>query len=460
MSLATSYLGLSLQNPLVASASPLNSSLDNIRRLEDAGAAAVVLPSLFQEQIEAMAETQASRVDVWGDSSPEAGSYFPAAASGPYGVGPERYLDLVRRGAEAVSIPVIASLNGSSRAGWIDYASQIEHAGAAALELNMYHVPTDPSESGRDVEARYTDIVQAVCESVTLPVAVKLTPFLSSVGHMATTLVEQGAAGLVLFNRLLTPDIDLSRMKLTDQLTLSDADETRLPMLWISILAGRTKASLAASGGVSSTTDVVKYLLAGADVVMTTAALLRHDIEYMTALVSGLQRWMEAREIASLTDLRGMMRWRHGRDHETYTRANYLRILEGYGTPEHQSDGEPIHCPGRPCIARRVQGAIGPSALRTCRRHARPALIQSSPRNVPDPRRVARSCQSGTARPTSQAIDNRRQADRDRGLTDNTPRAYGPAPISQVRKDGVLVAVRLAKTCLNVSISYPQETPG
>jgi dihydroorotate dehydrogenase (fumarate) len=332
MSLATKYLGLELKNPLVASASPLNSRLDNLRRLEDAGAAAIVLPSLFQEQIEAEAESLASRVDVYAESSPEAASYFPAAVSGPYGVRPDRYLDLVRRAKDAVSIPIIASLNGSSRAGWIDHARSIEQAGAAALELNMYHVPVDLMESGRDVETRYTEIVQAACESVALPVAIKLTPFLSSLGHFAGTLVANGADGLVLFNRMLEPDIDLSRMKLTDRLELSASDEMRLPMLWIAILSGRIKASLAASGGVSGVGDVVKYLLAGADVVMTTSALLRFDIGYMTALTDGLRRWMEEREIVSLDDMRGMMSWQRGRDRSVYTRANYLRILEHYVT--------------------------------------------------------------------------------------------------------------------------------
>jgi dihydroorotate dehydrogenase (fumarate) len=330
MSLATSYLGLNLKNPLVASASPLNHKLDNIRRLEDAGAAAIVLPSLFQEQIEAEAEARMSRVEAYADSSPEARSYFDVSVGGPYGVGPTRYLDLVRRAKEAVSIPIIASLNGSSRAGWIDHARLIEEAGAAAIELNMYHIPADLFESGREVEARYTDIVGAVYRSITLPVAVKLTPYISSLGDFAMTLVEEGAAGLVLFNRLLEPDIDLTRMRLVDTVALSDPGEMRVPMLWIALLSGRMKASLAASGGVSNVDDVVKYLLAGADVVMTTSALLRNDIEYMTTLVDGLHRWMEEREIASLDGMRGMMSWQQSADRDVYTRANYLRILERY----------------------------------------------------------------------------------------------------------------------------------
>jgi dihydroorotate dehydrogenase (fumarate) len=330
MSLQTNYLGLALNNPLVASASPLTDRLDNIRRLEDAGAGAIVLPSLFQEQIEAAADTLACRIDAYADSSPEAGSYFPNAAAGPYGVGPDRYLDLVRRAKEAVAIPVIASLNGSSLAGWIDHARLIQQAGASALELNLYHVPTDLTESSTDVETRFAEIVHAVCDSVALPVSVKLTPFLSSLGHFAMMIARGGASGLVMFNRLLEPDIDLARMTLTDRLSLSSEEEMRVPMLWIALLAGRVPVSLAASGGVADVTSVVKYLLAGADVVMTTSALLRNEIGYMAALSSGLRRWMQVREIASVDDMRGMMSWRRSKDRDAYTRANYLRILEHY----------------------------------------------------------------------------------------------------------------------------------
>jgi dihydroorotate dehydrogenase (fumarate) len=330
MTLATQYLGLTLKNPIVASASPLNSKLDNLRQLEDAGAAAIVLPSLFQEQIEADAEKHASRVEAYANSSPEALSYFPAAANSPYGMYPERYLELVRRASEAVSVPVIASLNGSSRAGWIEYAKLIEQAGADAIELNMYHVPTNLLESGQDIEARYGDIVKAVCSSVALPISVKMTPYLSAIGHSAEILVQHGAAGLVLFNRLMHPDIDLLDMKLTDTLQLSDPAELRLPLLWIAILAGRTKASLAASTGISSVDDVVKCLLAGADVAMTTSALLRNGIGYMSTLTTGLHQWMQERKIATLSEMRGMMSWQRSRDRSVYTRANYLRILENY----------------------------------------------------------------------------------------------------------------------------------
>lgn len=330
MTMSTQYLGLSLKNPIVASASTLNGKLDNLRQLEDAGAAAVVLPSLFEEQIEAAAQARALRTEVYANSSPEAMSYFPAAATGPYGINPDMFLELMRRAREALSIPVIASLNGASKAGWVEYAKLYEQAGAVAIELNMYHVPTDLQESGHDIEAQYRDIVKAVCSSVTIPVSVKLTPFLSAIGHTGAALVDDGAAGLVLFNRSMQPEIDLLQMKLTDSLTLSDPGELRLPLLWIAILAGRTKASLAASSGVRQVSDVVKCLLAGADVVMTTSALLREGIGYMATLVRGLDQWMQEREIASLADMRGMMSWQRNRDRSVYTRANYLRILEHY----------------------------------------------------------------------------------------------------------------------------------
>ncbi len=330
MSLATTYLGLHLKNPLIASASPLNAKLDNLRRLEDAGAGAIVLPSLFQEQVEREETVNEAKTLAYADSSPEAMTYFPPASSGPYGLVPERYLDLVRRGTDAVGIPVIASLNGSSKAGWIEYASLIEQAGAAAVELNMYHIPADLLDSGRDIEARYVDIVDAVCRATTIPVSVKLTPYLSSIGHFATTLVDHGAAGLVLFNRLLEPDIDLRTMQLTDRLELSTPEELRLPLLWTAILAGRTEASLATSSGVAGIDEVVKCILAGADAVMTTSLLLRDGIGALTPLVDGLQRWMEEREIADLAAMRGMMSWERSRDRSVYTRANYLRILERY----------------------------------------------------------------------------------------------------------------------------------
>jgi dihydroorotate dehydrogenase (fumarate) len=331
LSLATTYLGLALKNPLVASASPQNGKLDVIRRLEDAGAAAIVLPSLFQEQIEAEADAHGELMDSHAYNSPEAQSYFPAAIAGPYGLGPERYLDLVRQARAAVGIPIIASLNGATKAGWFEYALLIEQAGAAALELNMYHVPTDLSESGQDVEDTQAAIVGAVCEAVQLPVSVKLTPYLSSIGHFATRLIAQGAAGLVLFNRLLPPEMDVLHLRLTDTLALSTPAELRLPLLWTAILAGRTKrASLATSSGVATADDVVKCLLAGADVAMTTSALLKGGPGEMRTLVNGLTSWLEEREFTALEQMRGVLSWQRSKDRSVYTRANYLRILDRY----------------------------------------------------------------------------------------------------------------------------------
>ncbi len=330
ISMTTRYLGLALDNPVVASASPLNSKLDNIRRLEDAGAGAIVLPSLFQEQIEAEAEAHEDLMSAYANSSPEAQSYFPPAISGPYGLGPDQYLGFVRRARDAVRIPVIASLNGSSKAGWVEYAKAIEQAGAAALELNMYHVPTDLTESGRDIEARYTDIVGAVCGSVRMPVSIKLTPYLSSIGHFANILINEGALGLVLFNRLLQPDFDLAWLRLTDTLELSTPAELRLPLLWIAILAGRTEASLAASSGVATSSDVVKCILAGADVVMTTSAILHGGIGTVGILVKGLHDWMDERGFDNFDAMRGLLSWERSKDRSVYTRANYLRILEHY----------------------------------------------------------------------------------------------------------------------------------
>jgi dihydroorotate dehydrogenase (fumarate) len=329
-SLATSYLGLTLGNPVIASASPLNGKLDNIKRLEDAGAGAIVLPSLFQEQIEAASEEHEALIDAHANNSPEAQTYFPASIAGPYGLGPDRYLDLVRRAHEAVAIPVIASLNGSTKAGWVEYAGSIQQAGAVALELNMYHIPADLMESGRDIEARYTGIVAAVCDRITLPVSIKLTPYLSSIGHFANTLVDHGAAGLVLFNRLLQPDMDLLALRLVDTLELSTPAELRLPLLWTAILAGRTKASIATATGIATSNDVVKAILAGADTVMTTSAILHGGIGTMSKLVSGLRAWMEEREFTDIAEMRGILSWERSKDRSVYTRANYLRILERY----------------------------------------------------------------------------------------------------------------------------------
>ena len=328
MNLTTRYMGLTLGCPLIASASPLNADIGNIRRLEDAGAGAVVLPSLFEEQIEAEADRQDHLVGMGSESSPEASSYFPAASE--YRVGPDQYLDLVERASSAVAIPVIASLNGTTDEGWISYARLIEQAGAKALELNVYFIPADITTSGRDVERRYLDILKAVREIVSIPIAVKLSPYFSSVGNMARQLETAGADGLVLFNRFFQPDLDLARLEVLADIKLSSPDEIRLPLLWLAVLAGRVEASLAATTGVSTADEVIKYVLVGADVVMTTSSLLRSGIEHMTTLRAGLETWLRARDFASVDDARGLMSQRRIADPQAFERANYIRILQGY----------------------------------------------------------------------------------------------------------------------------------
>jgi len=328
MDMSTRYLGLALKNPLVASASPLNAELDNVRRFEDAGAAAVVLPSLFEEQIEYEEQLLESLVATGTDSFAEAQGYFPAHVE--YKVGPHRYLELVRRASEAVEIPVVASLNGVTDHGWTDHARLIEEAGAAAIELNVYFIPADLGVSGRDVEQRHLDILSAVKGAVSIPVAVKLNPYFSALGHMAAALDAAGADGLVLFNRFYQPDIDLARLKPLANLKLSSAEEIRLPLMWIGILSGRIKASLAASTGVQETDEVIKYLLAGADVVMSTSAMLRHGIGHMRTLVAGLAEWLGAREVATLDQVRGRMSRRHTEDPTGFERGSYIRMLQGY----------------------------------------------------------------------------------------------------------------------------------
>ena len=328
MLLATQYLGLSLKNPLIASAAPLNAQLDHLRALEDAGAAAVVLPSLFQEQIEAEAAIHEHIMNSAAHNSPEASTYFPQTASGPYGVGPDAYLDLIHRARAAVAIPVIASLNGSSEAGWIEYAKMMQQAGAHAIELNMYFIPIDIELTGQNIEDRYVGILAAARRAVSIPLALKVSPQVSAFGNLAQRLHANGAAGLVLFNRLLQPDIDLATLRLTQGVHLSTRAEMPLSLSWIALLAGRCGASLAASTGVEEADDVIKYLLAGADVVMTTSALLRHGAGHLTGLLNGLETWMEARQFASVPDLRGLMSWSRSRHKEFYGRPSYMKMLE------------------------------------------------------------------------------------------------------------------------------------
>ena len=329
--LRTKYMGLDLNHPVIASASPLTKDPDAFKRLEDANAAAVVMFSLFEEQIQWEQESLRYLTGVGAESSPEALGYFPPVAS--YRVGPDRYLELIRRATESVRIPVIASLNGVTNEGWTDYARQIQQAGAAALELNVYHIPSGLQESGREVEQRYLDIVKTVKAAVTIPVAVKLSPFFSAMGHMAKQLDDTGVDALVLFNRFYQPDFDLESRQVVPDLELSTPREIRLPLLWIAILYGKIRPSLAATTGVQSALEIVKYLMAGADAVMTTSALLAHGIPYLAKLVAGLDEWMSAREYASVTQMRGSMSQQRVADPTAFQRGNYIRILEGFRNP-------------------------------------------------------------------------------------------------------------------------------
>lgn len=328
MDLTTGYLGLTLPSPLVASASPLNAKLDNLVALEAHGAGAVVLPSVFEEQIVRDQEILDLLIDRGGESYGEALSYFPSQAA--QGFDTARQLDLVEQAAKTLSIPVVASLNGKTDSGWVEYAREFEARGAAAVELNVFLIPSDIAVSGTEVEKRYCGIVRAVANAVDIPVSVKIGPYFSAPGQMAAKLVEAGAQGLVLFNRFYQPDIDLGTLTLSPSLDLSAPWEMRLPLLWIGILAGRIPAALAATTGVETAEDVVKYLLAGADVVMTTSALLRHGVGHMGVLRDGLAEWLAARGLDGPDGIRG--RLSHGRvdDPEAYERTNYIRVLKEY----------------------------------------------------------------------------------------------------------------------------------
>ncbi len=328
MDLRTSYLGLQLRNPIVAGASPLTRDVDNLRRFEDMGAGAIVLPSLFEEQIEHDQQLLERLITTGIDTYPEALTYFPAQSAHAFGSG--HYVEHVHRASKAIDIPVIASLNGVTDHGWITYARELEAAGASAIELNIYFIPSDLSLSGRDVERQYLDIVKAVRGVVKIPLAVKIGPYFSAMGGMAKDLVDAGANGLVLFNRFYQPDIDLTRLALLPNLELSTANEIRLPLLWIGVLSGQLHASLAASTGVNGVDEVVKYLLVGADVVMVTSAVLRHGIAHVKTLLDGLVHWLSSRDLETLDRIRGRMRHCSGTEAMVSDRTDYIRALQGY----------------------------------------------------------------------------------------------------------------------------------
>jgi dihydroorotate dehydrogenase (fumarate) len=325
MELSTEYMGLALRNPLVASASPLSRTLDGVRSLADGGVGAVVLYSLFEEQLRREAELNHRLVDAGAESFAEALSYFPAEAEEE--PGPRQYLSLLERAAAAVEVPVIGSLNGVTPGGWTRYARAMQDVGAAAIELNIYYLPGDRHMPGRDVEQRHIDVLAGVKDAVTVPVAVKLGPHFSSTGEMALRLDEAGADGLVLFNRFLHPDIEPETLAVVSGVGLSSPAEARLPRAWIALLHGRVRASLAATTGVDEPADVAGYLLAGADVVMTTSALLRHGPAHAAVLLDGLSDWMARKGFAAVDDLRGLLSVPQGTDEAAHERAGYVTAM-------------------------------------------------------------------------------------------------------------------------------------
>jgi len=326
--LSTSYLGLTLRSPLVASAGPLCESLDNIRRMEDAGAGAVVLHSLFEEQITLESQQLDQHLSHGTESFAESLTYFPDMRD--YNLGPDAYLDHVRRAKAAVGIPVIGSLNGVSTGGWISYAKKIQQAGADALELNVYYIPTDPALTAAEVEQMYVDLVRDVTRSVGIPVAVKLGHFWSAFANVAARLDGAGARGLVLFNRFYQPDFDLDNLEVVPSLTLSSSYELLLRLHWTAILYGHVRADLAVTGGVHTAEDVLKAMMAGARVAMMTSALLQRGIEHLGAVRDGLLGWMEAREYESIRQMQGSMSYRSVREPAAFERANYMKVLSSY----------------------------------------------------------------------------------------------------------------------------------
>ena len=339
MDLTTKYLGLTLRSPLVASASPIARTVQGVEHLADAGVGAIVLPSLFEEQVRREAERDARLAEAGTESFAESLSYLPGTGGDG---GPRRYLDLLGRAIGAVDVPVIASLNGVTAGGWTDYAIAMEEMGAAAIELNVYYLPTDPRMPGRDVEQRYVDILTTVKAAVNIPVAVKLGPFFSSAGEVAVRLDRAGADGLVLFNRFMQTDIDPETLTVSTGLTLSNPAEAALPRSWIARLRGLVGASLAATTGVETAADVAAYLLAGADVVMTTSSLLRHGPGHAAVLIDGLSDWLKRKGFSTVDDVRGLLAVPAGAQGSAFERAGYLAAIKeasaAYGAA-HSGDG-------------------------------------------------------------------------------------------------------------------------
>lgn len=325
MNLSTEYMGLQLAGPLVASAGPLSMNVDKVKQLAEAGISAVVLGSLFEEQIRQEAEQLDYFLEYGSDRFAESLSYYPAIDT--FRTGPEKYLDHIRAVKDAVDIPVIASLNGVSSSGWTDYAAEVEAAGADAIELNVSFLPTSTSVPGEMIEGAHESIVRSVVSKVSIPVAMKLSPFFSAPAAVAKAMVEAGAKGLVLFNRFYQPDINVEKMEVAPRLALSTSEENRLPLRWIAILHGRLKASLAASTGVHTAEDVAKMILAGADVAMMTSALIKNGPDHARVVLDGLTEILEAKGYKSVADMRGALSHLNSAEPAAFERANYLKTI-------------------------------------------------------------------------------------------------------------------------------------
>jgi dihydroorotate dehydrogenase (fumarate) len=329
MNLTTNYLGLKLKSPLVVgAAAPLTENINNIIKMEDAGAAAVVLHSFFEEQLKQERLALHHHLEYGTHSFAEALTYFPETEI--FHVGSTEYLNHIRQAKELVNIPIIASLNGSSIGGWIDYATQIEQAGADALELNVYQVPTDFNLSGAQIEQGYIDILRAVKDSVNIPVAIKLSPFFSNMANMAMRLTEAGANGLVLFNRFYQPDINLESLEVTPNVLLSTPQAMRLPMRWIAILYGRLKVDFAATSGIHKAEDVIKMVMVGANVTFLVSVLLRHGIEHLQEIEKGIIQWMEEHEYDSIEQMKGSMSQLYCPDKSEFERAQYMKAIQTF----------------------------------------------------------------------------------------------------------------------------------
>jgi dihydroorotate dehydrogenase (fumarate) len=328
MDLTTTYLGLNLKNPLVPSSSPLSRNLNNLKRMEDSGASAIVLYSLFEEQITLESQDLNHYLTQGVESFPEALTYFPEASE--YETGPDEYLEHIQKAKSSLEIPLIASLNGVSTGGWVRYARDIQEAGADALELNIYYLPTDSNLNGKEVEQIYLDVLRDVKEAVSIPVAMKLSPYFSALAHVARQMDEGGADGLVLFNRFYQPDLDIENLDVVPHLVLSTSSELRLPLRWIAILYGRIDADLALTTGIHRTEDVLKGLMAGASVTMMASELLRNGIDRLGEILVDLERWLVEYEYESVNQMQGSLSQINCAEPAAFERANYMRVLSSF----------------------------------------------------------------------------------------------------------------------------------